>query len=40
VVSLEHFGVSADYKVLYEEFGLTPQAVVHAAHESLAAANR
>ena len=36
VVSLEHFGASADYKVLYKEFGLTDDAVVTAAHESLA----
>ena len=35
-VSLEHFGASADYKVLYKEFGLTDDAVVTAAHESLA----
>jgi len=39
-VSLEHFGASADYKVLYREFGLTPQAVVSAARESIAAAAR
>jgi transketolase len=36
IVSLEHFGASADYKVLYKEFGLTDDAVVTAAHESLA----
>ena len=35
-VSLEHFGASADYQKLYEEFGLTADAVVSAAHESLA----
>jgi transketolase len=35
VISLEHFGASADYKVLYKEFGLTDDAVVTAAHESL-----
>ncbi|MCM2577598.1 transketolase [Streptomyces meridianus] len=40
IVSLEHFGASADYKVLFEEFGLTSQAVVHAARESVAAADR
>ena len=40
IVSLEHFGASADYKVLFEEFGLTSQAVVHAARESVTAANR
>ncbi|WP_431773135.1 transketolase [Streptomyces cucumeris] len=40
IVSLEHFGASADYKVLYREFGLTAEAVVTAAHESLDAAGR
>ncbi|MGY0062727.1 transketolase [Streptomyces sp. LZ34] len=35
IVSLEHFGASADYKVLYREFGLTTEAVVAAARESL-----
>ncbi len=38
-VSLEHFGASADYQTLYREFGLTSQAVVAAARESLAAAH-
>ncbi|GAA2402175.1 transketolase [Streptomyces glaucosporus] len=38
IVSLEHFGASADYKVLFREFGLTPEAVVAAARESVAAA--
>ncbi|MFS0702991.1 transketolase [Cellulomonas sp. 179-A 9B4 NHS] len=37
-VSLEHYGASADYQTLYREFGLTSEAVVAAAHESLAAA--
>ncbi|MGP3921802.1 transketolase [Streptomyces sp. 8N616] len=40
VVSLEHFGASADYKVLFREFGLTADAVEAAARESLAAAGR
>lgn len=40
VVSLEHFGASADYQTLYREFGLTSEAVVSAARESLEAANR
>ncbi|PJE98431.1 transketolase [Streptomyces carminius] len=40
VVSLEHFGASADYKVLYREFGLTHEAVAEAARESLAATAR
>jgi len=36
-VSLEHFGASADYKRLYEEFGITAEAVVAAAEESISA---
>ncbi|MEU3498117.1 transketolase [Kitasatospora cineracea] len=35
IISLEHFGASADYKVLYEEFGLTAEAVTNAARASL-----
>ncbi|GAA2730365.1 transketolase [Pedococcus aerophilus] len=34
-ISLEHFGASADYKTLYREFGITPEAVVKAAKDSL-----
>ncbi|GAA2591171.1 transketolase [Actinomadura fulvescens] len=34
-VSLEHFGASADYKTLYEQFGITAERVVAAAHSSL-----
>jgi len=34
-VSIEHFGASAPYAVLYEQFGLTPERVVAAAHASL-----
>ncbi|MFZ3469499.1 transketolase [Streptomyces sp. 4.24] len=40
IVSLEHFGASADGAVLYREFGLTAEAVTAAAHDSLAAAAR
>ncbi|GAB3963144.1 transketolase [Streptomyces sparsus] len=40
IVSLEHFGASADYQTLYREFGLTSDAVVAAARESLEAAAR
>ncbi|MEU5217778.1 transketolase [Streptomyces sp. NPDC020807] len=40
IVSLEHFGASADAKVLFREFGFTPEAVAAAAQESLAAAAR
>ena len=36
-VSIEHFGASADYKTLFREFGITTDAVVAAAKESLAA---
>ena len=38
IVSLEHYGASADYKTLYKEFGITPEAVVQAAHASIDAA--
>ncbi|SEG65139.1 transketolase [Thermomonospora echinospora] len=34
-VSLEHFGASADYKTLFQQFGFTPDRVVAAAHASL-----
>jgi transketolase len=37
-VSLEHYGASADYKRLYSEFGITADAVVQAAKDSIAAA--
>jgi transketolase len=37
IVSLEHFGASADFKTLYREFGITADAVAAAARESLAA---
>lgn len=37
-VSLEHYGASAAFEKLFEEFGITADAVVAAAHESLAAA--
>lgn len=35
-ISLEHFGASADYKRLFQEFGITAEAVAAAARESLA----
>ncbi|WP_434621388.1 transketolase [Arthrobacter sp. A5] len=34
-ISLEHFGASADYKRLFQEFGITAEAVVEAAKDSL-----
>ena len=37
IVSLEHYGESADYKTLFREFGFTPEAVVAAAQRSLTA---
>ncbi|MFE2549571.1 transketolase [Streptomyces sp. NPDC059355] len=40
IVSLEHFGASADAKVLFREFGFTPEAVTAAAKDSIAAAAR
>lgn len=38
MVSLEHFGASAAYQRIYQEFGITPQAVVTAALDSVRAA--
>ena len=35
-VSIEHFGASADYKTLYREFGITTEAAIAAARQSLA----
>jgi transketolase len=39
IVSLEHYGASADYKTLYAEYGITAEAVAQAAKESIAAAS-
>ncbi|MFC4225241.1 transketolase [Lysinibacter cavernae] len=36
-VSIEHFGASADYQTLFREFGMTTEAVVAAAKDSLSA---
>ncbi|WAM15155.1 transketolase [Rhodococcus sp. JS3073] len=36
IVSIEHFGASADYKTLFREFGFTAEAVTAAAQRSLA----
>ncbi|MEU1001913.1 transketolase [Streptomyces tibetensis] len=38
IVSLEHFGASADAKTLFAEYGFTPENVVAAARDSLTAA--
>ncbi|MFC8989133.1 transketolase [Streptomyces sp. NPDC057115] len=40
IVSLEHFGASADGKVLFEKFGFTADNVAAVARESLTAAQR
>ncbi|MET9588548.1 transketolase [Streptomyces sp. NPDC006539] len=40
IVSLEHFGASADAKVLFREFGFTGEHVAAAARESLADVTR
>ncbi|MEU8241106.1 hypothetical protein AB0C07_22915 [Actinoplanes missouriensis] len=34
IVSLEHFGASADHQQLYQEFGITAEAVARAARDS------
>jgi transketolase len=34
-ISIDHFGASADYKTLFREFGITTEAVVAAARDSL-----
>ncbi len=39
-VAIEHFGASADYKTLFQKFGITAEAVVEAARDSLAAAKK
>ena len=38
IVSLEHYGASADFQTLFREFGITAQAVVSAARQSIASA--
>jgi transketolase len=38
IIGLDHYGASAAYTKLYEEFGLTAEAVVAAARESIQAA--
>ncbi|MFF3015611.1 transketolase [Streptomyces sp. NPDC057939] len=35
IISLEHYGASADYQRLYDEFGITPEAVAAAARDSI-----
>ncbi|MFW6869849.1 transketolase [Nocardioides sp. CPCC 206347] len=38
IVSIDHYGASADAGTLFREFGFTPEAVVAAARDSIAAA--
>jgi transketolase len=38
IISIDHFGASADYQRLYTEFGMTADAVTRAALDSIAAA--
>ncbi|MGB3829271.1 MAG: transketolase [Ornithinimicrobium sp.] len=38
MVSIDHFGASADYERLYQEFGITAEAVTQAAYDSVQAA--
>ncbi len=40
VVGLDHFGASADYQVLFHEFGITTENIVTAARDSIASAGR
>ena len=37
IVSIDHYGASADYQRIYQEFGITAEAVAQAAKDSLAA---
>ena len=39
IVSLDHYGASADFATLFQQFGLTAEAVALAAEESIASAN-
>ncbi|WP_047520138.1 transketolase [Microbacterium sp. ZOR0019] len=36
-IGIDHFGASADYKTLFEKFGITTEAVIAAARETIAA---
>ncbi len=39
IISIEHFGASAEGDILFEQFGFTPDRVVTAAHTALIRAN-
>ena len=34
-IAIDHFGASADYKTLFQKFGITTEAVVQAARETI-----
>ncbi|OZG28488.1 transketolase [Williamsia sp. 1138] len=36
IISIEHYGASADYKILFEKFGITAEAVTAAAERAIA----
>ena len=36
IIGLDHFGASAPYKILYQQFGITVERVVEAALEAMA----
>jgi transketolase len=38
-ISVEHYGASADYARIYQEFGITAEAVAAAAHDSIRSAS-
>jgi transketolase len=38
IISIDRYGASADYARIYQEYGMTAEAVVAAAHDSIAAA--
>ncbi|MGH3435296.1 MAG: transketolase [Sciscionella sp.] len=40
IVSIEHFGASADYQTLFREFGITAEAVAEAAHRAVTKATQ
>jgi transketolase len=40
IVSIDHFGASAEGSVLFDQFGFTPDRIVAAAHASLERAGR
>jgi transketolase len=37
IISIDHYGASADYARIYQEFGITAEAVAAAAHDSITA---